>query len=168
MTVMEFLKLVENHPFILLYYSFSMLLSIVLGRFFLIKLGQPNIWNYFFALLIYVMSVFGIFSVIIFFYQLLTFQMAISLLEILIPFGTMLIAIWIIRRRVDISLLTGFQDFRVFLVALFLMLLTCFAVDFFGWWLISEWPVYLFFLFLIIVTIIIRQILFQRKVIRKV
>lgn len=168
MTVLELLKLVEAHPFILLYYSFSMLLSIVLGRFFLIKLGQPKVWNYFFALLIYVMSVFGIFSVIIFFYQLLTFQLAISLLEILIPFGTMLIAIGLIRRRVDVSLLTGFQNFRVFLITLFLMLLTCFAVDYFGWWKISNWPVYLFLLFLIIVTIIIRQLLFRRKVIRQV
>lgn len=168
MTVSELLRLVENHPFILLYYAFSMLLSIVLGRFFLIKLGQPKIWNYFFALLIYVMSAFGIFSLIIFCYQLLTFELDISLVEILIPFGTMLVCTWIIRRLVNISLLTGFHDFRVFFVTLFLMLLACFVVDYVGWLLFSKWPVYLFFLFLILMTFLIHLVLIQRNVIQKV
>ena len=167
MTVSELLRLVESHPFILLYYAFSMLLSILLGRFFLIKLGQPKIWNYFFALLIYVMSAFGIFSLIIFCYQLLTFELDISLVEILIPFGTMLVCTWIIRRLVNISLLTGFRDFRVFFVTLFLMLLACFVVDYVGWLLFSKWPVYLFFLFLILMTFLIHLVLIQRNIIQK-
>lgn len=168
MTVSELLRLVESHPFILQYYAFSMLLSIVLGRFFLIKLGQPKIWNYFFALLIYVMSAFGIYSLIIFCYQLLTFELNISLVEILIPFGTMLVCTWIIRGVVNISLLTGFHDYRVFLATLFLMLLACFVVDYVGWLLFSKWPVYLFFLFLILMTFLIHLVFIQRNVIQKV
>lgn len=168
MTVSELLRLVESHPFILQYYAFSMLLSIVLGRFFLIKLGQPKIWNYFFALLIYVMSAFGIYSLIVFCYQLLTFELNISLVEILIPFGTMLVCTWIIRGVVNISLLTGFHDYRVFLATLFLMLLACFVVDYVGWLLFSKWPVYLFFLFLILMTFLIQLVFIQRNVIQKV
>lgn len=163
MTVYELLELVDKNPFLLFYYAFSMLLSVLLGRFFLVKMGHPKVWNYFFALLFYVMSVFGLFSIIVFMYDLLTRHLTLSAFEMLIPLGTLILSILIIYKRVDIVLITGFQNLKVFLSTLFLILLICFAADYFGLIPFSDWPIYLFFLFLIAVVIAIRFLIFRIK-----
>ena len=158
MTVFELLQLVGKHTFFLYYYAFSMLLSILLGQFFLSKTGQQGVWNYFFSLLIYVMGVFGVFSIILFFFQLFTSRLAISLVEILIPFLTMVIGIMIIRRRVNVWLVTGFGSFQVYIFIQFLIVLTCFLLDHYGLVSFSQWPVYLLFLLLVALTIIVQVI----------
>ncbi len=154
MTITEFLKLVELHPFIIYYYAFSMIMSIVLGRFFLSRMGHPRIWNYFFSLLLYMMSVIGMFSLIVFFYQVYTHALIISLIDILIPFFTMIVAILLIRKRVNIPLVTGFGYSWAFFVVLFAMLLLFFLVNYLGLMSFSQWPIYLFLLFLVGITLV--------------
>ncbi len=159
MTIIEFLTLVEHHTFLVHYYAFSMLFSILLGRLFLSRMGHPRIWNYFFSLLLYMMSVLGVFSAIMFFYKLVDGLPGLPSYEILVPFFTMVVGILLIQKRVNISLLTGFGHAWAFFVVLFLIILTCILIDNAGWLSFSDWPVYFFLLFLIGVTLIIQQVL---------
>lgn len=163
MTIIEFFKLVEHHPFIIYYYAFSMIMSIVLGRFFLSRMGHPRIWNYFFSILLYMMSVAGMFSLIVFFYQIYTDVLDISLMDILTPFLTMILAILLIRKRVNIPLVTGFGYSWVFFVALFFILLLFFIVNLLGWMTFSHWPVYLFLLFLVGITFIAQLVIHRMR-----
>lgn len=159
MTIIDFLNLVEQHSFIVLYYSFSMLFSVFLGRLFLSRMGHPRIWNYFFSLLLYMMSVLGLFSLIMFFYQWFTGALTMSIWVVLVPFLTMVAGILLIYNRVNISLLTGFGSSQTFFAVLFLIILSSFLIDYGGWVSLSEWPVYLVFLFLIGITLIIQKIM---------
>jgi len=158
MTIIEFLKIVEFYPFIIYYYAFSMILSIVLGRFFLSRMGHPRIWNYFFSLLLYMVSVVGLFSLIVFFYQVFTHALAISVWDILTPFFTMIIAILLIRKRVNIPLVSGFGYSWAFFIVLFVILLLFFLLDYISWMSFSKWPVYLFLLFLVGITMIVQLV----------
>lgn len=158
MTVLEFLKLVEKHPFIIVYYAFSMILSILLGRLFLEKLGHPRIWNYFFSLLLYVLCVLGLISLILFFFHFTFHPLKILPFYLLIPFITMIVSLWLIYRRVNMDLLSGFHRFWIFLFVLLWVLIACVLIDYTGWIKISNWPVYLFLLFLVFITVVIQQI----------
>lgn len=157
MTVIEFLTLIELHPFILYYYAFSMMLSIILGHFFLSRMGHPGIWNYFFSFLLYMMSVIGMVSVIVFGFQLISGDFTLPWYEVLIPFFTMMMAIIIIRNQVNISLLTGFGHSRAFFGGLFLLLFLLFVAHNLGWWSVLSWPLYLFLLLLVVITLILRR-----------
>ena len=159
MTINEFLTLIGPHPFILYYYAFSMILSIVMGRYFLSRMGHPRIWNYFFSLLLYVMSVLGMFSLILFAYQWITNSFVIAQVEVLIPFLTMIVALWLIRSRVNVSLLTGFGSYKAFYIVLFSIALCTFLLDETGLLFIFDWPLYLFMLFLVVITLVIQRLL---------
>ncbi|MBY5959448.1 hypothetical protein KUV50_14955 [Membranicola marinus] len=158
MTLHEFLTLVDHHSFIIFYYGFSMLFSVLLGLLFLHKMGHPKVWNYFFSFLLYMMSVLGMFSLIMAFYQWITSALVTSAVVILIPFVTMVIGLVLIYNRVDITLLTGFGNGRIFFAVLFFILITGFWLDQAGWVSFSTWPVYLVLLFFIGMTLVVRKV----------
>src|SRR5690625_7692192 len=119
MAVIDFLHFVEMNPILLYYYAFSMLLSVSLGSLFLRYLGEQRIWIYFFSVLIYVMSVFGIFSLVVTFYQLRWRDLQMYLIEMLIPFFTMLIAVSVLGRIVNLAMFTGYNLVCVYYLWLF-------------------------------------------------
>lgn len=167
MTINEFIALVEQHPFILYYYGFSMILSIVLGRFFLSRMGYVRIWNYFFSFLLYVMTVVGMYSLILFAFRWMTDSFRIDPAEVLIPFLTMLIALFLIRNKVNISLLTGFGNFFSFYIVLFFISLGTFILDYTCLVLFFDWSIFLFLLFFMMMTMGMQRLMyhwvFQKK-----
>lgn len=98
------------------------------------------------------------FSLIMAFYQWITSALVTSAVVILIPFVTMVIGLVLIYNRVDITLLTGFGNGRIFFAVLFFILITGFWLDQAGWVSFSTWPVYLVLLFFIGMTLVVRKV----------
>lgn len=154
--MIEFLRIVEQNPFLLYYYAFSLIISILLGRLFLIGMGHQRLWNYFFSILLFLMSVIGMFSLVMMFYQLFTGALTLSLYDIGVPFAAMIISIWLIRKKVSIPMLTGLNHGLAFFGMLFVLILTLFLLDYNMKWMVSGLPVSLFLLLLIGLTILLQ------------
>jgi|GEM_PF-6487766 len=157
MAVIDFLHFVEMNPILLYYYAFSMLLSVSLGSLFLRYLGEQRIWNYFFSVLIHVMSVFGIFSLVVTFYQLRWRDSQMNLIEMLIPFFTMVIAVPVLGRRVNLAMITGYKNVWVYYIWAFVLIAGLFFFDRLSWIQIAHWS-----LSWMLVIILIMLFLFQK------
>lgn len=157
MAVIDFLRFVEINPVLLYFYAFSMLLSGVLGSLFLRHLGQPGIWNYFFSALVHIVSVFGIFSIVVTVYQLYMQNSLMHPFEMLIPFFTMLIALTVLSKRVDLAVITGYRRIWSYYVRILILIIVMLVLDRLHFPEISRWP-----LSWVLVIVLVLLFLLQR------
>lgn len=157
MPVIDFLRFVEINPILLYYYAFSTLLSVLLGSLFLRYLGQPRIWNYFFSVLVHVLSVFGVFSIVVTLYELYLRESGMNPFEMLIPFFTMLIAVFILSKRVDLAMITGYKRIGSYYIGVFVLISGMFLLDRLQWISIAQWS-----LSWVLVIVLVLLFLFQR------
>ena len=111
MTLQEFFQLLANNPvYIILYFTmipFAAFLAGIFGK----GEGHMEPWKYWYAALVYLVAVPGIFAITLSIYLFLFERRSIletDLFTQVLPVASMLLTLWLIRRNVDLDRIPGF------------------------------------------------------------
>lgn len=127
MTLEQLFEQISANPsYVILYFSiipFTALLAGLLGK----GEGHLNPWKYLYSVLIYLVTIPGVFAVTLNVYQFLFDRTSIRQMEVftqILPIVSMLATLFIIGRNVDMKYIPGFRR----LSALFMMLTAVFVI----------------------------------------
>lgn len=159
MKVINLLKIFESNPFLLYYYAFSMLLTVSMGQIFMRFLGMRRLWIYFFAVIVHILSFFGAFSLIMLIYSLLVPGISIHPAEILIPFFTMLLALALLRKKINLASVLGSPSFWQYYLLIVLLMSSLILIDEKTMINIREWSIWWVLILLMISMISLLSLL---------
>jgi hypothetical protein len=132
MTLQQFINNLGQSPDVLLMYFGALpLAALLIGFVAQEHSGQPP-WNYFFAVLIYLACVPGVFAVALNVYLFLFERRSIfdfDLYTQILPFFVMLLTLWLIRRVVSFDYIPGFQKLSGLVLMIFATLSLMWIVD---------------------------------------
>lgn len=112
MTLGELLQYLSAHPLILLMYFTAIPLIALIAGYFDDERGHLAPWNYTYAVLIYAVSVPGIFALTLDLYVFLFEKRSLLQVDVLtqiLPVASMILTLLIIRRNVDLDFIPGFD-----------------------------------------------------------
>jgi len=112
MTLGELLQYLESHPFSLIFYFGAIPLGALLSNLLGKGEGHINPWCSFYALLIYLSVIPGVFAVLLLLYHILfgnTGLYEINLLTHILPVASMLLSLYIIKQNVSFDKIPGFD-----------------------------------------------------------
>lgn len=152
MTLQDCLNLLAANPAIVLFYFSAIPLSAILAGELDRGEGHTSPWRFLYSILIYLVSIPGLFALVLTLY-LLIFEgqsiLAIDIYTQIVPIVSLLITLYVIRRNVDLDYIPGFDKLSGFLWIIFALMIMFWVIDKTRIVAISRFPfLYLVILFL--------------------
>jgi len=143
MTVQDFFDLLASYPAAILAFLFCVPASALLANY--LSGSQPgrSPWKYLYSLLIYLACIPGIFGLTLLAYRFLFDRIDVMQLDILLhilPVVTMLATILIIRKKVNLDLIPGFDKITAFLTIILIIFILLWVLDRTRLWVITFLP----------------------------
>ena len=132
MTLQEFFAYLAANPWAVLFYFTVIPLIALLAGWFDGDRGHHAPWNYTYAMLIYLVSVPGIFAVTLDVYLFLFEKRSIMETDILtqvLPVASMIVTLMIIRRNVDLDYVPGFDRLSGLMMLIAATLILMWIID---------------------------------------
>lgn len=122
MTVGEFFDYASGSPLLLLFYFLTVPFIALLAWVFGSGEGHKVPWRYLYSILVYLACVPGIFAIALVLHLTLIERHSILDMNVfmtVLPFLSMLVTLYLIRRNVDLDLVPGFDRLTGFLIIIF-------------------------------------------------
>ncbi|TVR87257.1 MAG: hypothetical protein EA411_08605 [Saprospirales bacterium] len=159
MTVQEFFELLSHYPAAVLAFFLCIPASTLLANYLSGTRAADSPWKYLYSVLIYLACVPGIFSMTLMAYQFLFETLGVMQLDIILhilPLVSMILTILIIRKKVNLDLIPGFDKITAFLTVIFVVFVLLWVLDRTRLWVITflPLPVALLIFFAMLVALI--------------
>jgi hypothetical protein len=132
MTLGELIGFLEGHPYYVIFYFFAIpfaaFLSNILGK----GEGQLNPWCSFYAVLIYLSVIPGVFAILLNLYHILfenTSIYDVNIMVQLVPILSMFLSLYIIKKNVEYSQIPGFGKITAFASSIAAIMVLLFILD---------------------------------------
>ncbi|MBR9920417.1 MAG: hypothetical protein GYB31_06220 [Bacteroidetes bacterium] len=112
MTLQDFFDHIYGNPMSVLWFYIAILFTAVLAGFMAKGEGHISPWKYLYSLLVYLVSIPGIFAVALNIYLFLFERKSIMETDLVVqvlPIAAMILILWIVRKNVDLDLIPGFD-----------------------------------------------------------
>ncbi|MBK7409436.1 MAG: hypothetical protein IPL49_01615 [Saprospirales bacterium] len=132
MTLQDFFNWLSMHPGWLLFFFLLIPLSALLAGWIGKGEGHLSPWKYFYATLIYMVCIPGLFAVFLNIYLFLFERQSIMETNIytqLLPIFSMVASVFLVRKNVDLDLVPGFGKLSGLFVMISAILITLFFID---------------------------------------
>lgn len=132
MTLQDLLNLLSNNPFVIIFFFAAVPLTAVLASE--LDRGDSHLspWKYLYATLIYLVSIPGLFAIVLNIYLILFEGRSIMRLNIftqILPIISMVLTLYIIRRSVNLELIPGFDRLGGLLIVIFVLMAIFWILD---------------------------------------
>ena len=159
MTLGEFFDILSRNPAIVLFYFIAVPLTALLAYFFGKNEGHLSPWKYLYSVLIYLTAVPGIFAITLCIYKFFFERQGIEQINIyteLVPIGSMILTLWLIRKNVSLDDIPGFDKLSGLMIVIAVVLVIMWILDKTHIFVFTSFPFVYVLLLLIVLFILIR------------
>ena len=132
MTLQDFFDMVYGNPLLVVWYFTAILFTAFLAGIMARGEGHLSPWRYLYAVLVYLVSIPGIFAVALNVYLFLFERRSIMEMDLIVqvlPIVAMVLILWVIRRNVDLDHVPGFDRLSGLISIIFAALAILWIID---------------------------------------